>query len=94
MAVRFGDRRADLIQLLHIHLQRQRAAAHTLDLFRQVGGTVLPAKAERDVGAGIRQRQGTGPTEPAGRSCHQCDLPAEIEAWKSISHFFSPYMNL
>ena len=58
----------------------QGAAAHGLDLGDQVVGGAVVAQPERDVGAGVGQRQGDRPAEAARGARDEGDLPARARS--------------
>ena len=77
-------------RLLHVHLERQGAPAHRLDLLDERRAALLPPKAKRHVGAGMRERQRGGAAKPARRGGDERHLAAEIEA--RIVHRIPPFL--
>ena len=90
MPVRFPDRVADLVEVQHVHLQRQHAPAHRRDLVGERRAACLVAQPERDVRAGVGAGERTGAPEPARRRRHQHDLAVEVEPRKILSHLPLP----
>src|SRR4029077_15329331 len=80
----------DLSEIGHVHLKRQRLAAHGLNFAYEAGRAAHVAQAEGDVGAGVGQGERDGAAEPAGSSGDKGDLAGEIEAGKLRHEGSSP----
>jgi hypothetical protein len=62
---RVFDRMRDLIELCHIHLQRQGSPAQGFNLFCQIPPGVYVSQAERHIGASMRERERNGAAKSA-----------------------------
>src|SRR5688572_22720443 len=76
----FFDGVEDLAQLYDVHLKRQRSPPQSLDFADQSTAARLIAEAERNIGAGMREREGNRASDATGRSSDQGDLIRQIEA--------------
>src|SRR5262249_52902478 len=86
MRTRRRNRAPDLIEPSEVHLQRQRAAAHGLDLTDEAAVDGCITKSEREVGSGIGTGERTGAADAARGTRDKYDLVLQIEARKSVSH--------
>ena len=74
------DRPARLLEVEHVHLQRQRPPPQRGDLVGEPAVLLRSRRPERHVGPGPGQRQRDRAPEPARGPGHQRHLPGQIEA--------------